>query len=55
MRLLFVSGYADRAALQGVAESHIISKPFVDDELGAKVRAALGDELAHNVVRLRRQ
>jgi signal transduction histidine kinase/ActR/RegA family two-component response regulator len=52
--ILFVTGFADRSALAGVSEGHIIGKPFVADELGDKVRAALTAGTAENVVRLRR-
>jgi CheY-like chemotaxis protein len=39
--ILFVTGYADKAALGGVGEERIIKKPFVDDELTTKVNTAL--------------
>jgi signal transduction histidine kinase len=52
--ILFVTGFADRAALVGVSETHIISKPFIDDELAAKVSSALAGGMPGNVVRLRR-
>src|SRR5262245_53598052 len=39
--VLFVTGYADRAALEGVSETQIIGKPFLNQELHDKVRAAL--------------
>jgi signal transduction histidine kinase len=39
--LLFVTGYADRAALAGVSEDRIVGKPFVDAELATKVDMAL--------------
>jgi DNA-binding response OmpR family regulator len=52
--ILFVTGFADRAALAGVGEDHIIGKPFVDDELAHKVRSALAERGGQgNVVRLR--
>jgi CheY-like chemotaxis protein len=38
---LFVTGFADRAALAGVSDAQIIGKPFVNAELANKVRAAL--------------
>jgi CheY-like chemotaxis protein len=41
MPILFVTGYADRAALAGVDETHIIGKPYLDDELATKIRLAL--------------
>jgi FixJ family two-component response regulator len=40
---LFITGYADHRALQGINESHIIGKPFHPDELAHKVRAALAE------------
>ena len=52
--ILFVTGYADRAALQGVSEAQITGKPFVDTELHEKVRTALGRRAPGKVVRLRR-
>ncbi len=51
--ILFVTGFADRAGLAGVSEAHIVSKPFVDDELHQKVQNALSFPVAENVVRLR--
>jgi signal transduction histidine kinase len=51
--ILFVTGFADRAALAGVGDDHIIGKPFVDDELAHKVRDVLARQGARNVVRLR--
>jgi CheY-like chemotaxis protein len=39
--ILFVTGFADKSALKDVNEERIIKKPFVDDELAAKVKAAL--------------
>ena len=38
---LFVTGYADKAALSEVGEERIIKKPFVGRELAEKVDAAL--------------
>jgi CheY-like chemotaxis protein len=52
--ILFVTGFADRAALVGVSETHIIGKPFVTDELANKVSSALAGGMPGNVVRLRR-
>jgi len=51
--ILFVTGYADRAALEGVSEAQIIGKPFVDTELHEKVRTALARRAPGKVVRLR--
>jgi DNA-binding response OmpR family regulator len=52
--VLFVTGFADRRALAGVSENHIINKPFVDDELARKVRLVLTRRDSDKVVRLRR-
>jgi hypothetical protein len=54
MPMLFVTGFADRAALAGVSDADIIGKPFLDDELINKVRGALNRHSGQNVVRLRR-
>jgi signal transduction histidine kinase/ActR/RegA family two-component response regulator len=51
--VLFVTGFADRTALAHVNEAHIIRKPLAEDELANKVRLALADPAASNVVRLR--
>jgi DNA-binding response OmpR family regulator len=51
--ILFITGFADRAALAGVSETRVIRKPFIGGELEEKVRSTLalsGD----NVVPLRR-
>jgi len=40
--ILFVTGYADTAALGDAGEDAIVRKPYVERELAAKVRAALG-------------
>jgi signal transduction histidine kinase len=55
MPILFVTGFADRAALEGVSDSCIIGKPFVDDELVTKVRLALESNVSQRAVRLRRR
>jgi signal transduction histidine kinase len=39
--VLFVTGYADRAALVGISDTQIIGKPFANDELAAKIKLAL--------------
>ena len=39
--VLFVTGYAEHNALIDISERHIISKPFVTNELADKVRLAL--------------
>jgi signal transduction histidine kinase len=51
--VLFVTGYADRAQLDGVSEAQIVGKPFVDQELQEKVRNALAWRTTGKVVRLR--
>ncbi|WP_325166012.1 PAS domain S-box protein [Frateuria sp.] len=40
--ILFLTGYADLGAFREIGDELIVSKPFHDDELLAKVRAALG-------------
>ncbi|HET6805900.1 MAG TPA: PAS domain-containing protein [Frateuria sp.] len=40
--VLFVTGYADQTALAGVGEERVVQKPFRDDELERKVKAAVG-------------
>ena len=50
--ILFITGYADRAALAGVSEERIVGKPYTDDELATKVQDALSVPPANNVVRL---
>jgi CheY-like chemotaxis protein len=52
--ILFVTGYADRAVLSEIGEAHIIAKPYVDDELADKVRAALLGGASEKVIRFRR-
>jgi signal transduction histidine kinase len=39
--ILFVTGYADKAAFADVSEERIIKKPFIGSELTTKVNAAL--------------
>jgi signal transduction histidine kinase len=43
--ILFVTGFADRTALEGVNEARIIGKPFIDSELVDKVRLTLAGEM----------
>jgi signal transduction histidine kinase/ActR/RegA family two-component response regulator len=38
---LFITGYADKAAVQDIGDARIIKKPFVGDELVNKVHAVL--------------
>jgi signal transduction histidine kinase len=44
--VLFITGYAEHAPLAGIAESSIIGKPFVLDQLASRVRLALLGETA---------
>jgi FixJ family two-component response regulator len=39
--ILFMTGYADKAAVGDVGEERIIKKPFMNDELTRKVNTAL--------------
>jgi signal transduction histidine kinase len=39
--VLFVTGYADRAALVGINDTQIVGKPFANDELASKIKVAL--------------
>lgn len=39
--VLFLTGYADLAALEGMGEEGVLQKPFQDNELGQKVAALL--------------
>jgi signal transduction histidine kinase/ActR/RegA family two-component response regulator len=50
--ILFVTGFADRTALAGVGESHIIGKPPTDGDLATKVAAALASVPSRKVVHL---
>ena len=54
--ILFITGYADLAALKTVGEDHIIQKPFRDEELRRKVGEAMAaaGRGADNVVTLPR-
>jgi CheY-like chemotaxis protein len=40
--MLFVTGFADRAAIAGVDADHVLGKPFANDVLAEKVRCLLG-------------
>jgi signal transduction histidine kinase len=39
--VLFMTGYADRAALTGISETQVVGKPFRGEELTDKIRHAL--------------
>ena len=54
LAILFITGFADRTALAGVSEAHVVGKPFVENELAEKVQLALTRGAGGNVVRLRR-
>jgi CheY-like chemotaxis protein len=43
MPVLFVTGFAERAALGGIKDGQIVSKPYVTGELAQKVQLALAD------------
>jgi CheY-like chemotaxis protein len=43
--MIFVTGFADRKAMAGVHDGHIVSKPFINGELADKVRLALAHAL----------
>lgn len=51
--MLFITGFAERTALAGVAEQHIINKPYRRDDLAQKIRGVLAETGTANVVRLR--
>jgi len=40
--VLFLTGYADFAAFKEIGDERIVSKPFRDEDLLAKVEAVLG-------------
>ena len=55
LQVLFITGYADLKALEDVGEDRIIRKPFREEELARKLRAALGSAAADSkVIPLRR-
>jgi signal transduction histidine kinase len=39
--VLFITGFAERATIEGIDEPQILRKPFMEDELGERVRTAL--------------
>lgn len=41
---VFVTGFADRSALADFSEAQIVRKPFVNEELAAKICQALGTQ-----------
>ncbi|ABD90411.1 PAS domain-containing protein [Rhodopseudomonas palustris] len=54
MPMIFITGYADLAALQNIGEDAIVQKPFRDDELLRKIGRALGGGATGNVVQMRK-
>ncbi|HEY1637056.1 MAG TPA: response regulator [Rhizomicrobium sp.] len=48
--VLFITGFADRAAVAGVDADHILGKPFADQELAEKVQHALRAQMTHHEV-----
>jgi CheY-like chemotaxis protein len=55
--LLFITGYADTAALGDIDERQIVRKPFIGNELADKVQVALANSTTNsssNIIRLRR-
>jgi CheY-like chemotaxis protein len=54
--ILFVTGYADTAALPDVGEDHVVQKPFSNDDLIQKTRRLLGvGSVDDKVVPMRRR
>ncbi len=53
--VLFVTGYADLAALREVGEHRIVQKPFREDELERKLRRVLGGARSAEVIALPRR
>jgi CheY-like chemotaxis protein len=49
--IVFLTGYADFGAFKEIGDDHIVSKPFREEDLLAKVRSVLGaaghDDAAH--------
>jgi CheY-like chemotaxis protein len=52
--MIFITGYADLAAVQNLGEDAIVQKPFRDDELVRRVRRLLGTPRTGNVVPIRK-
>jgi signal transduction histidine kinase len=43
--IVFVTGFADREALEGLQHAHVIGKPFTSAELAEKIQLALGERV----------
>lgn len=54
MPVLFITGFADRAAIADIEGALVIGKPFTRDELADKVEQVLTQRPSPNVVRLTR-
>jgi signal transduction histidine kinase len=52
--VLFITGFAERMATEGIRETQIVHKPFANDDLAHKVRLSLAAGGPDNVIRLRR-
>jgi signal transduction histidine kinase len=52
--ILFVTGFADRAALTDMSELEILGKPFTYEELSHKVGLVLASATSENVIRFKR-
>jgi CheY-like chemotaxis protein len=46
--ILFVTGFADRSALTGIPDAHVIGKPFTREDLGDKILIVLGHSAGSN-------
>jgi signal transduction histidine kinase len=53
-RIVFITGYADFAALAALGDDRVVQKPFHDGELAQQVAAALGQAGTSNVTPLKR-
>jgi signal transduction histidine kinase/ActR/RegA family two-component response regulator len=52
--VMFITGFADRSALDGIGEIQILRKPFSDDDLADKIRTVMTTQMSEKVVPLRR-
>lgn len=52
--ILFITGFADRAAISDIEGAQIIGKPFSRDELADKVMEVLAEQTGEDAVRMRR-
>ncbi len=49
--VLFITGFAERVGIEGIAEAHLLRKPFAQDELATRVRLALAARTTESVAR----